>query len=164
MVYRQSHMKAAGFDTFPKDTDGFLAECRQGRELGFDGKTLTEVQSLAREGTRLSQVAVLYRSNAQSRVVEHALFSQGIPYRVYGGLQDNGTWLSFGGATIDSVEIRGSDDALLLSAGRVTARWDPRRFEYVASVPRRVARGTLIPPAPPPVPPAPASSTRIGIS
>ena len=23
-----------------KDTDGFLAECRQGRELGFDGKTL----------------------------------------------------------------------------------------------------------------------------
>jgi DNA helicase II / ATP-dependent DNA helicase PcrA len=46
-----------------------------------------EVQSLAREGTRLSQVAVLYRSNAQSRVVEHALFSQGIPYRVYGGLR-----------------------------------------------------------------------------
>jgi citrate lyase subunit beta/citryl-CoA lyase len=23
-----------------QDTDGFLAECRQGRELGFDGKTL----------------------------------------------------------------------------------------------------------------------------
>ena len=23
-----------------KDTDGFLDECRQGRELGFDGKTL----------------------------------------------------------------------------------------------------------------------------
>ena len=32
-------------------------------------------------------MAVLYRSNAQSRVVEHALFSQGIPYRVYGGLR-----------------------------------------------------------------------------
>ena len=46
-----------------------------------------EVQSLAREGTRLSHMAVLYRSNAQSRVVEHALFSQGIPYRVYGGLR-----------------------------------------------------------------------------
>jgi len=28
---------------------------------------------------------VLYRSNAQSRVIEHALFSSGIPYRVYGG-------------------------------------------------------------------------------
>jgi DNA helicase-2/ATP-dependent DNA helicase PcrA len=46
-----------------------------------------EVRSLAREGTSLTQVAVLYRSNAQSRVVEHALFSQGIPYRVYGGLR-----------------------------------------------------------------------------
>jgi DNA helicase-2/ATP-dependent DNA helicase PcrA len=46
-----------------------------------------EVQALAREGARLSQVAVLYRSNAQSRVVEHALFSQGIAYRVYGGLR-----------------------------------------------------------------------------
>ncbi len=46
-----------------------------------------EVQALGREGARLSQVAVLYRSNAQSRVVEHALFSQGIPYRVYGGLR-----------------------------------------------------------------------------
>jgi DNA helicase-2/ATP-dependent DNA helicase PcrA len=32
-------------------------------------------------------MAVLYRSNAQSRVLEHALFSQGIPYRVYGGLR-----------------------------------------------------------------------------
>ena len=46
-----------------------------------------EVAALKREGTRLSAVAVLYRSNAQSRVVEHALFSAGIPYRVYGGLR-----------------------------------------------------------------------------
>lgn len=34
-----------------------------------------------------SDVAVLYRSNAQSRVVEQALFNAGIPYRVYGGLR-----------------------------------------------------------------------------
>jgi DNA helicase II / ATP-dependent DNA helicase PcrA len=46
-----------------------------------------EVQALARDGTRLSSIAVLYRSNAQSRVVEHALFSQGVAYRVYGGLR-----------------------------------------------------------------------------
>jgi DNA helicase-2/ATP-dependent DNA helicase PcrA len=46
-----------------------------------------EVQALAREGTRLNHVAVLYRSNAQSRVIEHALFSQAIAYRVYGGLR-----------------------------------------------------------------------------
>jgi len=46
-----------------------------------------EVQALSREGTPRSQMAVLYRSNAQSRVLEHALFSQGVPYRVYGGLR-----------------------------------------------------------------------------
>ena len=46
-----------------------------------------EVRALSRDGTALSQMAVLYRSNAQSRVLEHALFSQGIAYRVYGGLR-----------------------------------------------------------------------------
>ena len=46
-----------------------------------------EAKSLSREGTALAHMAVLYRSNAQSRVVEHALFSQGVSYRVYGGLR-----------------------------------------------------------------------------
>ncbi|MGH8722843.1 MAG: 3'-5' exonuclease, partial [Burkholderiales bacterium] len=46
-----------------------------------------EIQALRREGTRLNEVALLYRSNAQSRVLEHALFSAGLPYRVYGGLR-----------------------------------------------------------------------------
>ena len=39
------------------------------------------------EDMRLSDIAVLYRSNAQSRVIEHALFGAAIPYRVYGGLR-----------------------------------------------------------------------------
>ncbi len=34
--------------------------------------------------------------------------------------------LSFGGAVIDSVEIRGPNDSLFVAAGRVTAHWDPR--------------------------------------
>ncbi|HUN68348.1 MAG TPA: UvrD-helicase domain-containing protein [Burkholderiales bacterium] len=46
-----------------------------------------EVGALRREGMRLADVAVLYRSNAQSRVLEHALFGAAIPYRVYGGLR-----------------------------------------------------------------------------
>ncbi len=46
-----------------------------------------EVGALKNEGTRLVDVAVLYRSNAQSRVLEHALFGAAIPYRVYGGLR-----------------------------------------------------------------------------
>jgi DNA helicase-2/ATP-dependent DNA helicase PcrA len=46
-----------------------------------------EVRALNREGTNLADMALLYRSNAQSRVLEHALFSAGVPYRVYGGLR-----------------------------------------------------------------------------
>ena len=46
-----------------------------------------EVAALKRDGSSLVNVAVLYRSNAQSRVIEHALFGAGIPYRVYGGLR-----------------------------------------------------------------------------
>ncbi|NBX54248.1 MAG: DNA helicase II [Betaproteobacteria bacterium] len=34
-----------------------------------------------------NEIAVLYRSNAQSRVIETALFNAGMPYRVYGGLR-----------------------------------------------------------------------------
>ncbi|MCC6531395.1 MAG: UvrD-helicase domain-containing protein [Burkholderiales bacterium] len=46
-----------------------------------------EVKALVAEGVRRDQIAVLYRSNAQSRVLEHALFSAAIAYRVYGGLR-----------------------------------------------------------------------------
>ncbi|HNQ04232.1 MAG TPA: 3'-5' exonuclease [Thiobacillaceae bacterium] len=45
------------------------------------------IQDLHREGVRHTDMAVLYRSNAQSRGLEHALFSVGIPYRVHGGLR-----------------------------------------------------------------------------
>jgi DNA helicase-2/ATP-dependent DNA helicase PcrA len=48
---------------------------------------LEEVQTLHRGGTARSEIALLYRSNAQSRVLESALFNAGIPYRVYGGLR-----------------------------------------------------------------------------
>jgi ATP-dependent DNA helicase UvrD/PcrA len=46
-----------------------------------------EVKNLRSEGMVLSEMALLYRSNAQSRVLEHALFNAGLPYRVYGGLR-----------------------------------------------------------------------------
>jgi DNA helicase-2/ATP-dependent DNA helicase PcrA len=48
---------------------------------------LEEVQQLHRSGTPRVQIAFLYRSNAQSRVLESALFNASIPYRVYGGLR-----------------------------------------------------------------------------
>jgi len=46
-----------------------------------------EIGQLVRDGMSRSDIAVLYRSNAQSRVLEHQLFSSGISYRVYGGLR-----------------------------------------------------------------------------
>ena len=46
-----------------------------------------EIRQLNREGVKLSEMALLYRSNAQSRVLEHALVSAGLSYRVYGGLR-----------------------------------------------------------------------------
>ena len=46
-----------------------------------------EMKQLAREDVPKVEMAVLYRSNAQSRVVETALFNAAMPYRVYGGLR-----------------------------------------------------------------------------
>ncbi|MBL0141945.1 MAG: UvrD-helicase domain-containing protein [Betaproteobacteria bacterium] len=46
-----------------------------------------EVKQLHREGTALADMALLYRSNAQSRILEHSLFRAGISYKVYGGLR-----------------------------------------------------------------------------
>ncbi|MDR6498753.1 UvrD-helicase domain-containing protein [Burkholderia sp. DN3021] len=51
------------------------------------GWIVEEIRSLINTGMARSEVAVLYRSNAQSRSIEHTLMSSGIPYRVYGGLR-----------------------------------------------------------------------------
>ncbi|OIO82486.1 MAG: DNA helicase II [Gallionellaceae bacterium CG1_02_56_997] len=48
---------------------------------------ISEIKQLHSDGVRLAEMALLYRSNAQSRVLEHALVSAGLSYRVYGGLR-----------------------------------------------------------------------------
>ena len=58
-----------------------------GTDIDEAGFIVEEVKALHNEGLRLSDIALLYRSNAQSRVLEHALFNAGISYRVYGGLR-----------------------------------------------------------------------------
>ncbi|MDW8337295.1 MAG: 3'-5' exonuclease [Tepidimonas sp.] len=45
------------------------------------------IRQLLREGLPAHEIAVLYRSNAQSRALESALFQAGVPYRVWGGLR-----------------------------------------------------------------------------
>jgi len=48
---------------------------------------IEHIQDLIDKGEARSHIAVLYRSNAQSRVFEERLLQTGIPYRVYGGLR-----------------------------------------------------------------------------
>ncbi|KAB2894390.1 MAG: AAA family ATPase [Burkholderiaceae bacterium] len=47
-----------------------------------------EIRQLVKnDGFERREIAILYRSNAQSRVIETALFNAAVPYRVYGGLR-----------------------------------------------------------------------------
>ncbi|HEK1007009.1 TPA: DNA helicase II [Pseudomonas putida] len=43
------------------------------------------IESLIKQGSSRNEIAILYRSNAQSRVLEEALLRERIPYRIYGG-------------------------------------------------------------------------------
>ncbi|GJM07438.1 MAG: DNA helicase [marine bacterium B5-7] len=46
-----------------------------------------KISTYNRQDMARRDMAILYRSNAQSRVLEEALMQQGIPYRVYGGMR-----------------------------------------------------------------------------
>jgi DNA helicase II / ATP-dependent DNA helicase PcrA len=103
-----------------------------------------EIKSLRAEGTALSAVALLYRSNAQSRVLEHALFNAGLPYRVYGGLrfferqeikhalaylrlvanpQDDGAWLRVANIPARGIGSRTLELLQEISARQGTSLW-----------------------------------------
>lgn len=76
------------------------------------------------------EIAILYRSNAQSRVLEEALIQQGIPYRIYGGLR-----------FFDRAEIKDTLGYLRLIANRN----DDAAFERVVNTPTRgIGDQTLI--------------------
>lgn len=70
----------------------------------------------------LREIAILYRSNAQSRVIEEALMQFGIPYRVYGGLR-----------YFDRAEIKDALAYLRLLANRA----DDASFERIINTPPR---------------------------
>ncbi|MFT4436123.1 UvrD-helicase domain-containing protein [Caballeronia sp. 15715] len=46
-----------------------------------------EIKAMIHAGATRGEIAILYRSNAQSRTIEHTLVNAGIAYRVYGGLR-----------------------------------------------------------------------------
>ena len=72
-------------------TDAGLGEkiaCYEALSDQTEAKWITsKIETLKFKGIKADQIAVLYRTNALSRALEHALFSAGINYRVYGGLR-----------------------------------------------------------------------------
>jgi ATP-dependent DNA helicase UvrD/PcrA len=83
---------------------------------------VNRIQDYIEQGGRRSDVAVLYRSNAQSRVFEETLLAAGIPYRVYGGLR-----------FFERAEIKDALAYLRLIANRD----DDPSFERVVNTPPR---------------------------
>jgi DNA helicase-2/ATP-dependent DNA helicase PcrA len=58
----------------------------QGEDEGDEAQWVAhEISKAHEDGTRWSDVAVFYRTNAQSRVIEEQFLHTGIPYRVVGG-------------------------------------------------------------------------------
>jgi len=48
---------------------------------------MDEIENLKRKGESLSNIAVLYRTNYQSRAIEEALLKRGLPYKLVGGFR-----------------------------------------------------------------------------
>jgi len=83
---------------------------------------INRIHDYIEQGNKRSEIAVLYRSNAQSRVFEEALLATGIPYRVYGGLR-----------FFERAEIKDALAYLRLVANRD----DDPSFERVVNTPPR---------------------------
>ncbi len=83
---------------------------------------INRIQDRILAGNRRADCAILYRSNAQSRVFEEALLAAGIPYRVYGGLR-----------FFERAEIKDALAYLRLIANRD----DDPSFERVVNTPTR---------------------------
>jgi len=80
------------------------------------------IRESQQQGFQLSNIAILYRSNAQSRVLEETLMQSGVSYRVYGGLR-----------FFERAEIRDALGYLRLIANRD----DAAAFERVINTPVR---------------------------
>ena len=83
---------------------------------------VNRIREWVRRGGARREIAILYRSNAQSRVFEEAFLSAAIPYRVYGGLR-----------FFERAEIKDALAYLRLTANRD----DDTSFERVVNLPAR---------------------------
>lgn len=83
---------------------------------------VNRIRDWVRRGGARADIAILYRSNAQSRVFEEAFLSAAIPYRVYGGLR-----------FFERTEIKDALAYLRLTQSRD----DDSSFERVVNLPTR---------------------------
>ncbi|EOX4459358.1 DNA helicase II [Vibrio antiquarius] len=114
---------------------------RMGKELWTDGNVgepisvysayneldearfaVNKIKEWQENGGALNDAAMLYRNNAQSRVLEEALIQAGLPYRIYGGMR-----------FFERQEIRDALSYLRLMANRN----DDAAFERVVNTPTR---------------------------
>ncbi len=87
------------------------------------------IQDWARKGHAIKTIAILYRSNAQSRVLEEALLREAIPYRIYGGQR-----------FYDRLEIKNAIAYMRL----ISNRHDDAGFERVINTPTRGIGGKTV--------------------
>lgn len=87
------------------------------------------IEEWLRQGRRYNEVAILYRSNAQSRLFEERLVDRQIPYRIYGGLK-----------FFEHAEIKDALGYLRLLANR----HDDTAFERVVNTPTRGIGSTTL--------------------
>ncbi|GKW39107.1 DNA helicase II [Pectobacterium carotovorum] len=91
-------------------------------ELDEARYVVNRIKTWQENGGALSDNAILYRSNAQSRVLEEALLQQSMPYRIYGGMR-----------FFERQEIKDALAYLRLIANRN----DDAAFERVVNTPTR---------------------------
>ncbi|MBM3281157.1 MAG: ATP-dependent DNA helicase PcrA [Candidatus Harrisonbacteria bacterium] len=84
-----------GFNKFQKEKTLFTKN-PEGKEIKVviaDGPEseadyiVGEIRNMVRDGESMQEIALLYRTNAQSRALEQALLGEGIPYQIFGGLK-----------------------------------------------------------------------------
>ena len=77
-----------GKELWTDGADGELVSVYAGfNELDEARFIVSQIKSWLQQGNALSESAILYRNNAQSRVLEEALLHEGLAYRIYGGLR-----------------------------------------------------------------------------
>ena len=75
-----------GKELWTEDSEGEPIDLYAGFNEQDEARFIVErIDQAVTAGMSRSEIAILYRSNAQSRVLEEALLRAGVPYRIYGG-------------------------------------------------------------------------------